>query len=227
MRRTVARRQRRSRARGGNLYPEAMNVPRTPRTLFPAEMTVDEKYTEVRNLQAVSGAYAFEVFRMNSTFDPDFTFVGTQPYMRDQLAGIYTKYRVNAFGFDVRAVIDPGTSAVGRCAVIGCAPCPNTSTNIIVQNLANLPFGKFGIVQYGGPAAVMRGNILIREFLGQTRPVFLSDDSNESVAGSNPTQACFFHIGTQNTNADTTTVNYIVCLTYNVTWFAPINMGAS
>ncbi len=41
-------------------------------------------------------------FRLSSLFDPDYTGTGHQPYMYDQLTGIYNKYIVEAVKYKVR-----------------------------------------------------------------------------------------------------------------------------
>lgn len=44
------------------------------------------------------------VFRANSLYDPDYTSVGGQPYMYDQLAAIYNRYRVYSMSFKLDIV---------------------------------------------------------------------------------------------------------------------------
>jgi hypothetical protein len=201
-------------------------IPRSPGQLFPARVTLKQVYTDTRDITSTSGVYASYVYRMNSTFDPDLTGAGYQPYGRDQLAAIYSKYRVNSFSWDIENYFqsDPSLSLSAGTA---CAPSQSSSSMTVIQNLSNMPWGRSHISTANGSVAHYRGSLPLKNFLGQTPQQFLADDSNESVVGGNPAQSCFFHIGQQNNNADTCIITWIVRLTFDVTYFAPNYAGPS
>ncbi len=64
------------------------------RTTMPAKLT----YTDTTTLSSgVSGSCgSIKIFSLNSLFDPDQGGVGHQPYGYDQLATLYSRYKVNA-----------------------------------------------------------------------------------------------------------------------------------
>lgn len=63
---------------------------------FPAGMYAEHRYSE--SIVLTNGPVAIfggeKVWRLNSLFDPDETGVGHQPYGRDQMAGLYNRYKV-------------------------------------------------------------------------------------------------------------------------------------
>ena len=63
---------------------------------FPALMRCRLRYSTNLSLNATSGVIAYNLFRCNSIFDPDYTGVGHQPYGHDTYQQIYNHYRVES-----------------------------------------------------------------------------------------------------------------------------------
>jgi len=61
---------------------------------FPDRMVTKLRYCDVVNLSGGGQTLRQNLFRMNSIFDVDFSGTGHQPMWHDQLAAIYTRYRV-------------------------------------------------------------------------------------------------------------------------------------
>lgn len=216
--------RRRSRRDIGNAFNEAQGIIRSPHTLFPPAVQLRQTYTESFNLTLTSGVYANRVFRMNSTFDPDFTGVGGQPYGRDQIAAIYTRYRVDRFIWDVTMSCE--AVGLGLCASVATCPASTTNTFGVIQPMSDMPWGKAGIATAYQPWH-SRGSLLMREFLGQSLDQFRGDDSNESLTSTNPAIIAAFHVGAQNNAGNTQTVTVVCKFTYVVTYFIPLTMPAS
>lgn len=64
---------------------------------MPATLIYSDHYT----LNPGAGTYTGQIHRLNSLFDPDYTGVGHQPRGFDQLALLYSRYRVNAVKVEV------------------------------------------------------------------------------------------------------------------------------
>lgn len=61
---------------------------------FPNKVLTRLRYVDTFALIGTSGALAKQIFRLNSTFDPDYTGVGHQPLYRDTYASLYDQYAV-------------------------------------------------------------------------------------------------------------------------------------
>jgi hypothetical protein len=61
---------------------------------FPNKLITCLRYVDTVPVVSTSGGLAKQVFRLNSTFDPDFTNTGHQPLFRDTYAAIFDQYAV-------------------------------------------------------------------------------------------------------------------------------------
>jgi len=196
---------------------------RQPNNPIPPSITVNMRYSDTQNLVNTSGVYTYNVYRMNSTFDPDYSGAGHQPYGRDQLAALYTKYRVNEFIWDIEAL--PEAAAISSVA---CHPTAGAGSPGSTEAQSEFPYGENRICSLNGPSGKFRGRLPLRQWLGQSKANFEADDSNEALAGSSPTATAYFVVGSQSTNlATTNTVRVSIDLTFNVTWFAPYPLAQS
>lgn len=94
------------------------SIQRNPAGIVPATYYCTHRYVDqfVLTTQAVTGAMGNEVaFRLNSLYDPDFTFTGHQPSGFDQMSPLYARYQVYKVDVQIK-VIGPFTS--GNCVGI-------------------------------------------------------------------------------------------------------------
>lgn len=75
---------------------------------FPDRLSTKLVYGDSINLTLTNGAIAFNTFRMNGLYDPDYTNVGHQPQWFDQLSAVYRNYRVKGSKITVDFVGDYG-----------------------------------------------------------------------------------------------------------------------
>jgi hypothetical protein len=211
-RRQRTRRRSARRANGLNPYSAPMANPFP----FPLRTTVEEVYSDQFSITSTSGIYQQNQFRMNSTFDPDYTNAGHQPYGRDILASVYAKYRVTHFKAEATALC----ITAGNAAQISSAPSTSPGLISLTYQAAELPYGKISMINNGGPAVTLRTPwISLPDWMGQSLSEYLGDDSNESVVGSNPTTTTMYTIGQESPNGTTTVCQWAVKLTYRVTYF--------
>lgn len=80
----------------------------------PLSLTSPAMYTKIRYRQKLtltaSTTFQYNVFRLNSPYDPDYSGVGGQPMGFDQLAALYNKFTVY------------GCKVVVTCAQVGAVP---------------------------------------------------------------------------------------------------------
>jgi hypothetical protein len=78
-----------------NVYNAHQIVRFTPDIFgFPDRLLTKLRYHTFTSINSLVGALAFQLFRWNSTFDPDFTGTGHQPLYRDTFASLYDQYAV-------------------------------------------------------------------------------------------------------------------------------------
>ncbi len=84
---------------------------------FPNRLMTKLRYCDLVSTVSTVGSLASNVFRWNSTFDPDVTNVGHQPLFRDTYAGVYDQYAVVSATFKATAInVSTGVSVL--CGVI-------------------------------------------------------------------------------------------------------------
>jgi len=216
------RRRRRNRQQNGQLQPYVASI--GYQTPFPNRMTVQEFYSDQFNFVSTSGVFTVNEFRMNSTFDPDLSGTGHQPYGRDKLVAVYGKYRVTHF----RAEATVACTTASGTTVCAIAPSAASGAFSSCQAMAESPYGQLALTNFYGSAVTLKSPwISLAAFQGQSEPEFIGDDSNESVTTTNPTATPIWSIGAQNTAAQTTNSNVVVKLWYRVVYFFPITEATS
>ncbi len=77
---------------------------------FPDRLQTTLRYHFCGAVNSVAGATGKQVFRWNSTYDPDVTNVGHQPMFRDSFATIYDQYAVISARAQIRFINPNSTS---------------------------------------------------------------------------------------------------------------------
>lgn len=85
----------------GENHPMKWPIPNASRVVF--------RYNDWLKLTSTTGSIASAQWRMNSLYDPDYSYTGHQPYGYDQLSGMYAAYIVTKFTIRIRytAVTNP------------------------------------------------------------------------------------------------------------------------
>lgn len=206
-RRPVNRRKRKIRKRKpqrGNPYVLVCRGP----DFMPDVFRTKIKYTERIPLTQISGSLYNYVFRGNSIFDPDFTGTGHQPVGHDQLAGIYSLYKVYACSFKVRYVSTVQTAG----AVMELAICSTTNSTALSgadpELVSQQPNGQMRLVSGDGAAGqqIISGYMTTKRILGKS--LTEGGSSTGSTFGSNPTYQWYWNICTQTVDESTTQNGY-------------------
>lgn len=165
---------------------------------------------------AVTGVQAF---RLNGIFDPDFTGVGAQPYLRDQWATLYNFYQVD------KAVIRITGNSTGSAQVC-FRPSKTSAPSASVQLEIERPWSRSAVVGTDFPFELTT-TVDMRTVLGYTKAEY--DDVERAVAqGSNPAVPVYGHLTWIAHNTSTViTLNYTVEILYYTTMSHPVEFASS
>lgn len=158
------------------------------------------------------------ILNLNSLFDPDRTGIGHQPYGFDNLAAMYSRYRVIACGWRIQ---NP-TGAVGNPLTTACIPSNDVSiawsdTGIMLEN----PRTRYITQNPGAPIMSLRGKQYLPTLVGRTKAQYMADDSYQSAVTGSPTELMILYLQTFNALSGLTIggIGLQVVLEYTVEFF--------
>jgi len=150
---------------------------------------------------ASAGTFGSEwAFRLNSLYDPDYTYTGHQPYGFDQLASLYYSYRVEGVrvrvtwsdpsrdGLYVAQVVTPSTASWNTNAASLSAISENPSACVIPLN------------NTGSQVTVFEQYFKIHEIEGVPASTIITSPSYNAGVTNNPTSSPYLiqPLGTRN-----------------------------
>lgn len=157
---------------------------------FPAKFETTNTYMGTLNLTAaVAGAYATQVFRANSVYDPDQTNTGTTAVGYAALSALYTNYYVKWCTIKIKCI-----NQVNTPIIVTLIPsyASNVFTNLIQAK--STPYYKEVVLDTNGSG----GNIKTMESMAWSHKVLdLAYKEKDLIAdiGTNPTKTWFWLIG--------------------------------
>jgi hypothetical protein len=156
---------------------------------YQDEVFVTLRYLGEVDATATVGVYAY-LFRINSPYDPDYTFTGVQPVGFDSWAGIYSKYVVYSCDCCVRAT---SRTSLGTLNV---AMVPTVDNTIVTLEAAyGSRRGAIGTTTGGASPIVLRKNFPIHEVMGvSAAAIDIDDQFSSTTQGSNPTRPCYLQV---------------------------------
>jgi hypothetical protein len=179
---------------------------------IPPRAIVKMKYVEE---VVANGTTLDHLWNLNSTFDPNRTGTGHQPYGRDTYATLYNRYRVFAVGY--RILIN--TPTVVRCTLLWNNETSNFNSNPYLA--AETPKAINKTASSTNPC-VFKGHLTLSNIVGQTSMQYKSDDRFQAQAGADPTESIILHTIIYNPDGSAVTASGYqmqVQLTYYVEWF--------
>lgn len=151
------------------------------------------KFTERRALTCTTGASNYEVYRLNSLYDPRYTVGGGQPAGFDQLSALYDSYRVLAASYSV-TFTTAGSGAGPNNIECAIAPSPDPFAGTETpEQTKMLPRGLFTI-SYPGDTQSLAGYIGNHELLGMNKQSYKGDSETGALNTANPTKATYLNI---------------------------------
>lgn len=183
---------------------------------FPYKMQCVMRYSDAVVLPAIvsAGDVSHHQFRANGIHDPDFTFIGHQPYGYDQWANIYTHYQVEESTITIRPVtVD---DRIYGCNMVAGALEANWNANMEMKG------SKFVHCYTDGsdPPTVMQT---------YRSKIFENKFQQAALFGSSPADPYFFDVFMQGRDSSATagTFTLHVTITYKVKMWEPKLLGVS
>lgn len=193
-------------------------VPRGP---VAAKTVVGLKY----NFQGFSSAVAQDnnIIRLNSTFDPELTAGGHQPYGRDTYASLYNRYLVRKVHATMRFFI---TGAVSSPYLVTLVP-NNDGSAITSAFNPEFPDAISFPLTIAKPMTI-RKTFYPNKVTGVTTTKYRADDVYQALVGTDPSELIVLHtIVTDGLGVAVTGVVMNYTLTYVTEFFDPVVIGTS
>ncbi len=217
---TKKRQEQRSRNRApgpGRARPTRQRL--SPRTLplgVPDSQRHQLTYADVIHL-APGASIAQYTFRGNSVYDPDFTSTGHQPYYRDQLAALYTRYRVYGSMIRVSAMNEAVESGLQISLI------PNTAVYSMTGGAYPLEFPhakSLKLLGVGGINTVTGYHrMTTRQLLG-LRPREVLDQDYSALIGAQPSSEWYWMVVAQDISpAINVATTMQITITYDVEFY--------
>lgn len=189
-------------------------------TLFPARKRGIMVFDNLANLQPAASAPAYNTYRANSLYDPDFTGVGTTASGYATMSGVYNKYRVISCQADIVWSNPNPTNAIAFV----CANPLNTVGTSYATIMAQKHVWTGPLGNVNGPHLKHSCRFSIASIYGSTAAAVMTEDDFASVVGANPNNAVFLHVGVMNstTTAFAAPVQLQVRLCFDVEWSLPL-----
>jgi hypothetical protein len=187
-----ARKSRRNKRRGRRAPPLPMTFvpgPSAQRRIFAYENVIG--LTE-----GAAGTGAFNSYRLNSIYDPDFTGGGTSALGYSTYSYMYGRYRVLRCRVFLRFVNNTGTPTGGIIVGVICTSNSTFSSSAITWAIQ--PFSSSKVLQgnAGAPHSVCTFNIQPRlhRVAGITPAQFKNDQDYSALFAANPTTSLYAHV---------------------------------
>jgi hypothetical protein len=194
---------------------QRMLTVRIPKPIgFPDRYATQLQYSDAVSINpsATVGQYTF---RGNSLYDPDYTSAGHQPRYFDQLAAVYTKYRVLACTLSVTAVTATATSA--QIVII-----PNTDVVTFSTVYDALEHPRAIALRLIGTSGVMAAKRTTRmrtsTILGLSK-MQSQDNDYAALVTANPSQMWYFILFASEPGGGNVHIVTSVTLTYECEFF--------
>lgn len=157
-------------------------MPSFNRQCIPNEMFVTLKYADTWSSNASSGAASWDL-TVNGLFDPDITFVGSQPLSFDQWTAMYQRYLV----LESQITVLLTSRAVSNSARVAVVPVALSSTLPgDWAAAAEMRLAKTGTTTGGATPVKIVSTVQVHKLYGVPLVAVQSDDSFAATLSANP-----------------------------------------
>lgn len=177
------------------------------------------------DVTTVGASFKNQVFRGNSVFDPDETFVGGQPTGFDQMATLYSRYCVFASCINVEIINTSSNSAV----LFALAPSRSAvAVGPSTMNVAEFPYSKSKLVASRNIVPSKLNHFMqTYRILGCSKQLTLNEDLM-ALTTTNPSTSWKWNIQVSSTNGTSDIAYSIkVHLCYYVRFIDRVNLSES
>lgn len=178
------------------------------------------KYCDHLQFALTAGISKTHIFRLNSTYDPDFTGIGHQPQGRDQMINYFNRYRVH----NVRYRILCSNSNQTTTPLIGFYVHNGTFSPVEVVALLETS-SKFVQLSSTSTQSII-GKVDLAKLNGQSKIAYKTDDMTAAQADDNPGEAMYGVVWAYS-DAATSALRLTIEMIYDVEWYDPIKLSLS
>jgi len=185
-RRLTRRRTRKSSRRGrSGLYTKTLSMP------VADKIYTKFRYSEALTMSMPGATILYRYTYQTSLFDPDQSGIGHQPLWRDQMVGLYNKYRVHGIKYKYTIIGPTDGKFINGAILHQPVPGGENNLNTIRERRNSKPF----VIRNGNA-----GNVVIKGYMptgkphGLTKDEMMADEDFEADMGSNPTRMSFLEI---------------------------------
>lgn len=189
-------------------------------TLFPARRVGTMVYDTILALSPAATSIAYNTYRANSVYDPDFTGVGTTASGYGTMATLYNRYRVLRVSITLNAT--SASTLPGTLFVIA-TPLNTVGTSYsAIMSQKYVWTRQLSCVNASGVSH--RLAFPVERIYGTTRAAVLAEDDFAAITGTSPNNVVFLHVGVYNNTgtAFTTQIQCMLRFSFLVEWSLPL-----
>ena len=185
---------------------------------FPLRKLVKFRYVTFASINPSTSSVAYNVYRANSLFDPDYTGVGHQPSNFDRWMGIYNHFTVIGSKINVRwAPTSAGSltpAIVGVTLNDGVTDLSGLTTEDVLEK--KLTRTKWRVVgSQSRDIDSVTHHFSAKKFFGKPNSSIIGDSLYRGTDAGNPTEGAYFTVFASNISGnDPDAMNLIVTIDY-------------
>jgi len=213
----------------GSLINSAAGVPRYAISASPIAPSAKCAFRYSETISLTSSSVAARLsgnqyeFRLNSIYDPDLTAAGHQPYMYDQFATLYGRYRVDFVEVQIDAIVSPNTSHCITALVQGPSGGQSADGKALSALLENVRCKNLYALTTAVTPPRIRFSIDIAKYLGIPREAYEADLSLWGAAvGSNPSRTLFMNLATSAFAGTSETIQAVITIVFHTHLWDPV-----
>ncbi len=202
-------------------------VPAGPYTMTSSRFPVSPRlrcklrYADTFSLGGVTGIQDQQM-NLNSLYDPDRSGTGHQPRGFDQLAALYSRYRVYSVKYHVVGTLTTANDAL----VAGVFPSNSGAAATALADFAEAPMGKFKRYNlYQG--FTLTGSVDLPLLNGKTHTAYMADDTTQALTSASPTETLILHVVCVNVNGANSSTQVTVFMEFEAEFSDPVALSSS
>jgi hypothetical protein len=190
---------------------------------FPDRYVTTLVYEDTESITSTNN-YASYVYRGNSVYDPDYSGVGHQPTGFDNLATLYSRYRVLSSDITISALNNIGTTPAVAVIVPNTEILTYTNANEFKESLRARKTTTIPVAGYG--TRTVRHRCSSGAVLGLNRTEAYNEGTASEVT-TNPVHLWYWNVVAVNMLSVGVNLTIDVRIKYRVEFFDKINPGLS
>lgn len=198
--------------------PVFKNLPTVARATFPKHRRSTLRYVDTITLNPGPASFSFNQFRCNSTFDPDASLGGHQPYGFDQWMVLYKTFHVISSKITIIATNSAPGGATPHNWRFGITPIERTgSLPVTTNDLMEIDGAKFDMLSLDNGPRRLTASFDTAKYFDVTNVM-----DNDNLGGSitaNPVDQYYWMVWAangSNSAVDPDPLDIVVCIDYDV-----------